>query len=162
MALSDQLIDEFKRSWEFIRGMTHEFMECVPDQHWNFSADPTCSPLSKQFRHMVWVTGLYNAAMNSGKTDFSQKKTNYSGGLGKEELIAGLKKSDRDLDETLEALRKKDLSRFEVLHCGLKMGFTEFTHVLIQHESIHQGMWSMYAKKAGFPSPKSWQGNWGL
>ena len=160
--MNDLIVEEFKRSWEFIRGMTYEFMEAVPEQHWDFSLDPSCSPLSKQFRHMVWVSGLYNASLRNGKTDFATKKCGYDGALTKSELIVGLKKTDSDLDQILEKLRSEDLSKFQVLHCGLKMGFTEFTHVMIQHESLHHGMWSMYARKAGFSSPKSWKDNWGL
>jgi len=53
------MIDEFIGSWKFIRGMTHQFVETVPSEHWNFAPHSEFSPLSKQFRHMIWVTGLY-------------------------------------------------------------------------------------------------------
>lgn len=160
--MSKQVIEEFKRSWEFIRGMTLDFIECVPADQWEFSPDDECSPLNKQFRHLVWVSGLYNASLRDRKTDLSKKKTFYAGSLIKSDLIQGLKDADAELNRILDSLGKSDIAQFRVDHFGMQMGFTEFTHVMIQHESIHQGLWSLYAKKAGFKTPKSWKENWEL
>lgn len=162
MISESQAVAEFKRSWEFIRGMTLDFIEGVPADKWGFTPEGTCSSLAKQFRHMVWVSGLYNAALREGKTDLSKKKSFYGGSLEKKEILAGLRQTDTDLNSILDNLEKIDLGHFQIDHFGMRMGFVEFTHVIIQHESIHQGLWSLYARLGGFATPKGWKENWEL
>ena len=33
---------------------------------------------------------------------------------------------------------------------------------LLQHETLHQGMWAFYAKIADLPLPQSWKDTWRL
>jgi uncharacterized damage-inducible protein DinB len=155
-------IEEFAGSWKFIRGMTHQFVESVPAQHWVSSPHPDYSSLAKQFRHIIWVTGLYTEALRNGKTDLALKKSNYAGSIDKSDIVRGLKDSDAKLEEILSALKSKDFSTYRIEHFGCSMTFGEYTHVIIQHESLHQGMWALYAKVAGFPTPKGWKENWEL
>ncbi len=37
-----------------------------------------------------------------------------------------------------------------------------FLNVILQHEAIHHGQWSLYAALGGFETPPSWKMNWGL
>ncbi|MGZ3708070.1 MAG: hypothetical protein ACXWPM_04505, partial [Bdellovibrionota bacterium] len=83
-------IDEFLSSWKFLRKMTSDFIEGVSEDRWEYSPHADYSPLCKQFRHMVWVSGLYNAALRDRKIDFSKKKSSYSGNLERAQLLSGL------------------------------------------------------------------------
>jgi uncharacterized damage-inducible protein DinB len=160
--MSQPTVEEFRGSWNFIRGMTHQFIETVPPQHWEYAPHASVSPLCKQFRHLVWVSGLYNDALTNLQTDLSRKKQGYSGSLDKPELAQALKEKDAELGRILDRLKTQDLESYRVDHFGTFMTFNEFTHVLIQHESLHQGMWALYARTAGFATPKGWKDNWEL
>jgi hypothetical protein len=156
-------IQEFERSWAFSRQMTYDFIEAVPEEKWNDSPHPRYSPLCKQFRHMIWVTGLYRDALASKEMKpMVSKKSHYGGGLQRQEILDGLKLQDRLLQETLQSIVQSGAEQHTVKAFGAEMGFTEFTHLLLQHESTHHGLWSLYAALAGFSTPKSWVENWGL
>jgi hypothetical protein len=156
------VIEEFLRSWDFARGLTLDYVACVPDQFWNFSFHEKYSPLAKQFRHIIWVTGLYTDALETGKLNMANKKLNYSGGLERRELTEALKASDQKLKAWLEKMKTDALDQVSISAFGVDMGFTEYSHLLLQHESNHHGLWSVYAKMAGFETPKSWKESWGL
>jgi uncharacterized damage-inducible protein DinB len=160
---SKGIIEEFERSWAFARQLTYDFVQAVPDAQWDYTPQAKYSPLSKQFRHMIWVTGLYRDALESKEMKpTSSKKTHYSGGLGREEILAGLKKQDQLLQQSLDSLKAAGLEGYSVKAFGAEMGFTEFTHIILHHESNHHGLWSMYASLGGFATPKSWADSWGL
>ena len=157
-------IEDFEASWSFIRSMTYDFIEAVPASQWEFSPHPGCAPLAKQFRHMVWLSGVYNDTLKNRVMDFSKKKTFYSGGLEKEELVTALRAKDEELKPLLLEVESSGLDscRVDMPFLGRAMRFGEFANVIIQHESLHQGMWSLYARLGGFPTPQSWLMNWGL
>ncbi len=160
----DPIIDDFVRSWEHARAMTYDFIDAVPASQWHFSPHPTCAPLAKQFRHMIWVSGCYNDGLENGVLDLSKKKTFYAGGLDRDEIVAGLRATDAELTRILrdvEATGVKD-RRVELPFLGRAMRFGEFAAVVIRHESLHQGLWSLYARIGGFATPNSWQFNWDL
>lgn len=159
-----KLVYDFKKGWTFSRQMTIEFVKNVPKDKWNYSPNLKYSPLCKQFRHMIWVSGLYREALDSGKMDDScaTKKKHYSGDLDKIKILEGFFVEEQKMDATFNKLSETDLDKYYVKAWGEEMGFTEFSSVLIQHESTHQGLWSFYATIGGFETPKSWQENWGL
>src|SRR5262245_3364366 len=104
------IIDEFRRSWEFARQLTEDFVAAVPHERWGYSPHPRYAPLCKQFRHMIWVTGLYREALQRGDMQAcSSKKTHYSGGLTRDEITAGMREQGRRLDETLGDLKNRNL-----------------------------------------------------
>ncbi|HLE12139.1 MAG: hypothetical protein A2504_17835 [Bdellovibrionales bacterium RIFOXYD12_FULL_39_22] len=156
------IINEFKKSWNFIRGMTYEFIDSVPADKWFFTFSEKHSPLCKQFRHMVWISGLYNDALKNRKIDLSKKKTFYDGNLNKSDIVTALKQKDVELESILEDLKSTKLDSFSMEFFGTTIGFTEFCDVIIQHESIHQGLWSAYATLAEFETPKNWKNSWAL
>lgn len=157
-----EIINEFREIWKFSRGLTFKFIETVPDEKWQFTPHERYSPLHKQFRHMVWVSGLYNEALGSGTMrNCESKKEHYSGDLTRGNILAGLRLQDTQLDQVLERITA-DVMNHKVEAFGLSMGFTEFTHVMLQHEAMHQGLWSLYAALGGFKTPKEWQENYGL
>ncbi len=160
---NSEIIEEFKKSWEFSRSMTTEFLKELPEDKWDYSPHKKYSAICKQLRHMVWVSGLYNEALETGEMrDCETKKEHYSGDLSKTEILKGFKDQEQKLSKILEKLKSTDLDTHKVKAFGLEMGFVEFTHVMIQHESTHQGLWSFYATFGGFETPKSWQQNWGI
>lgn len=154
-------ISAFIRSWTYLRGMTTDFIEAVPSAFWDFSPGAKYGPLSKQFRHMVWVSDLYRCALKNGKMDMAAKKKSYEGSTDKATLVAALKERDAKLAEMLRD-EKYGSDTYRVDFFGTPMTFTEFTHVMTQHEALHHGMWSMYAAQAGFETPKSWKDDWEL
>lgn len=157
-------IEDFEKSWGFIRSMTYEFIEAVPPEHWHFSPHPGCAPLAKQFRHMAWLSGVYNDTLRNRVLDFAKKKTFYSGGLERAELVAALRSRDEELKQLLRDVENGgvDSCRVEMPFLGRAMRFGEFTNLLIQHECLHHGLWSLYARFAGFVTPQSWLFNFGL
>jgi len=156
------IVEEFKRSWSFIRGMTYEFIDVVPSEKWFFTISDKHSPLCKQFRHMVWISSLYNDALKNRKINISKKKTFYDGSLDKSDIVTALKQKDIEFESLLSELKSENLDTFMMEFFGSKIGFTEFCDVMIQHESIHQGLWSAYAALAGFETPINWKRSWML
>ena len=156
-------IEAFLEDWKFVRGtLTREFVSAVPEEHWECAPYPGAQPLHKQFRHMVWCSGVYVEAFTTRTADWARKKTHYSGGLDRAELLAGLEEWDARLREALAGLPRDDLAGWRVDFMGESFGFDRYVRVLVQHESIHHGMWSVYARLAGFDTPLSWKLNWGL
>jgi len=156
-------IDAFLETWQFVRGtMTREFVEAVPDEHWQCAPYPGAQPLHKQFRHVIWCSGVYNEAFEKRNADWTRKQTHYAGGLEREALVAAFREKDEQLLGALEALRRVDLADWRVDFMGNSMSFDRYAHVLIEHESVHHGMWSIYARLAGFETPLSWKLNWAL
>jgi hypothetical protein len=160
---SIQIIEEFERSYSFARQMTHDFIKAVPDDKWDFTPNLKYAPLCKQFRHMIWVTGLYRETMMTGNMKTcASKKSHYAGSLERNEILAGLTKQDELLLQALEHFKRRGIEDYQIQALGMTMGFTEFSHILLHHESNHHGMWSMYAAQADFPTPKSWKESWGM
>lgn len=157
------IIEDFRKSWGFARTMTLEFVRELPEDKWNYTPHEKYAPLCKQFRHMIWVTGLYREAMLTGEMmDCECKKIHYSGELDKEKILKGFEVEERKMKLMLKDLESRDLETFSIKAFGIEMKMVEFTSVFIQHESTHQGLWSFYATLGGFPTPVSWQQNWGI
>jgi uncharacterized damage-inducible protein DinB len=157
-----QIIEEFERSWEYLRKMTTTFIEGVPDEKWAFSHHEKFAPLNKQFCHIVKVYGCYIDAAKTKKLDLKKKNSFYSGKGDRISIQESLKALDQDLAAVLAKLKETGLEGFVVDLFGMKMGFTEFTHVMIQHEVGHFGIWANYAAFGGFPTPAMWQSDWKL
>ncbi|HZC15430.1 MAG TPA: DinB family protein [Caulobacteraceae bacterium] len=158
----DIALEAFERHWRFARGMTYEFIEGVDEAHWLFTPHCSCSPLAKQFRHMAWVAGLYNDGLKTGALNFGRKKTFYEGSLDKATIVASLRTRDAELSALLGALAPNDLRDRRIDLGDNRVSVHEFTNVIMQHEAIHQGLWTMYARLGGFQTPESWQANWEL
>ena len=151
-------IEGFRRRWEFVHAMTLDFANDVPDACWEFAPHARFAPFCKQLRHVVCVRGLYNETLTAGKADWARKHEQYAGGLTRDELVRALVQKHHDLLANLE--RTDDSLVVEFI--GRPFGFAEFAGVMIHHEAIHQGQWSLYASLAGFETPLSWRLNWGL
>jgi DinB family protein len=166
-------IDEFARYSKVLHALTFDFVRAVPEDKWDFTPDPPgrsgrasalhrngngFAPFCKQLRHVVCVRGVYNAALASGRVDWTRKREQYVGPLTREALLAALDDKQRDLLAILERLD---------IHAPIDWGGTPFSFALftwefVQHEGIHHGQWSIYASLAGFDTPLSWRSSWGL
>ena len=156
------IVEEFERSWKYTRQMTNAFISCVPEDKWTFSHHPRFAPLQKQFAHIVKVYGCYVDALNSRTLNMSKKADFKLKSESRDEIEMTLKNIDLSLSEILSKLKEFGLEQLSVNVFGMKMGFTEFTHVMIQHEVSHFGLWMNYAVFGNFPTPKMWQEEWKL
>ena len=152
------LIDDFRARSEFLQRMTLDFVDAVPDEHWDFSPHKRFAPFSKQLRHVVCVRGLYNDALVTKRSDFSKKHSHYSGDLSRDELAPALVEKQNDLLAILDSVDTDATIEF----FGRPFGFVDFTYTMVQHEALHHGEWSIYASLAGFETPLSWRLEWGL
>ena len=157
-----QVIEEFENTWSYTRKMTTSFIDCVPEDKWQYSHHPKFAPLCKQFFHMVKVYGCYISAFESRKLDLSKKKLFFSGYGNRADVQAALTNLDTKLKVELAKLKETGLDGFNVDLFGMSMGFTEYTHVMIQHEVSHFGVWANYAAFGGFKTPTMWQEEWNL
>ena len=166
-------IEDFARYSRVLHGLTLDFARAVPDDKWNFTPDPPgapprsaatyrvghgFAPFCKQLRHVVCVRGVYNAALTTGKVDWTRKHEHYGGPLTREALLAALDEQQRQL---LAALAVVDVAA-PIDWDGTPFTFAIFTWEFVQHEALHHGQWSIYAALAGFDTPLSWRASWGL
>jgi len=142
--------------------MTNEFIKCVPEEKWEFTHHPRFAPLKKQFIHIVKVYGCYINALETCRLDLKIKNTFYQGIGDRKSIQDSLLKLDQSLADKLKNLKESSLDGFTVDVFGIKMGFTEYTHVMIQHEVSHFGLWTNYAAFGEFQTPKMWQEEWKL
>jgi DinB superfamily len=167
------LIDDFARYSTVLHRLTADFLRAVPEDKWHFTPDPPgesgraaaphrigqgFAPFSKQVRHVVCVRGVYNAALATGKIEWTRKHEHYVGPLSRAELLAALDDKQRQLLATLQTIDIHALIDWD----GTPFSFAMFTWEFVQHEAIHHGQWSIYASLAGFDTPLSWRASWGL
>ena len=153
--------DDFTRHWEFVHAMTLDFANEVPDASWDFSPHPRFAPFAKQLRHVVCVRGVYTDALASGHADFARKHEHYAGGLSRAELVAALGEQHNALLRAIDALPDGGAG-VSVEAFGKQFTFGQYAHVMVQHEALHQGQWSLYASLAGFETPLRWRLEWAL
>jgi uncharacterized damage-inducible protein DinB len=157
-----EIIEQFEKTWFYNRQVTTDFLETIPEDKWDFTHHPKYAPLSKQFRHMTCVYGVYIDGFKNQAVDFSKKHSHYTGPLQREEIKADLKNKDEQLKVVLNQMKVDGVENFRLDFFGVNMTFTEYTHVLIQHECMHIGIWSNVAAIAGFELPPSWKSDWGF
>jgi hypothetical protein len=155
-----QIIDQFAKTWWYNRQITMDFLEVIPESKWDYTHHPKYAPLSKQFRHMACVYGVYIEGFKNQAVDFSKKHSHYTGPPTKEAIKSGLQKKDDELKAVLVAMKDSEVESFKLDFFGVNMSFTEYTHILVQHECMHIGIWSTMAAFGGFELPQSWKNDW--
>jgi hypothetical protein len=95
------------------------------------------------------VRGAYRSGITDGKPDFSRKHDHYSGSLDRSALLAALDQQHIALAEALRTVTTDDPAK-TVDFAGRPSSLLEYTYVIIQHEGVHFGEWSLYASLAGF------------
>jgi len=155
------LITDFESRWAYVHSMARVFAETVPEEQWLFSPHPRFAPFAKQLRHVVCVRGAYRSGITDGKPDFSRKHDHYSGPLDRSALLAALDQQHAALGEALRAAATENPAK-TVDFAGRPFSLLEYTYVIMQHEGVHFGEWSLYASLAGFETPLDWRLQWGL
>ena len=155
-------IEQFREAWSDVRGLTYEFIEAVPEAAWGFSPHSYFAPFSKQVRHLVCVQGAYQQGWREGVADFSRKHAHYGGPLERGALLAALREKDAELETILAAIEARGADEFAIDFFGRTRGFVRYGAIMLQHEALHHGQWSLYAALGGFETPIGWKINWGL
>src|SRR5262249_36280688 len=146
-------IEQFREAWSDVRGLTYEFIEAVPETAWGFSPHSYFAPFAKQVRHLVGVQGAYQQGLREGVADFSLKHSYYRGPLERGPLLAALRQKDAELAEILAAIEVRGADDFAIDFFGRVRGFVRFSAIMLQHEALHHGQWSLYAAFGGFETP---------
>ena len=119
-------LKQFWNSWSFVKKMTIEFIEIVPENNWMTSPHSDYRPIAKQIRHMVWVSGLYNNALKNTKIDLKTKKECYSGELDRTQLVQALKKQDEILKKFLLEFSGGEVILIKWIFLGVRPVYTSF------------------------------------
>lgn len=154
------LIEPFRETWAFTRTLTRSFIETTPADRWEFSPHPRYGSMARQFRHVVQVTDLYSDVLRRGRLTMDSKFARYDGSLDRDDLLAGLARSDDDLDSALTAAIAGGIESYEF--GGEQMSLGVVLGVFIEHEANHHGLWSAYATLGGWETPDAWRANWDL
>lgn len=154
-------IAEWVRAWQSTRQLTYDFLHALPYAVMNFSPHPEFGTLIRQIRHVADIQACYIAGIKSGKMDFQVQPRQRALEQSKEHVEAYLRHLDEELISVLRAL--PDDQRARPIDWGSSR-ITLLQHLtwLLQHETLHHGMWVFYAKVADLPLPQSWRGAWNL
>jgi len=158
----DAVVEDFLHSWSFVRRMTYDFIAALDDRYWLYTPVESLAPLAKQFRHMIGISGLYNDALRHRTVDFERKRSFYPATIDKAAIVAGLRMQDAELERLMRALDAEARQALLIDFGGNKMRFGDYTTMLVQHEALHQGIWALCARLAGFATPPLWQQEWVL
>ena len=158
----DDIIESFRGTWEYVRGMRDAFIKCVPEDKWTYTHHPKFGPLVKQFKHVIKVYGCYRDALEHQKLDMAKKNIMFQGPETRENVLALLHGLDQKLDQVLNQLKQKGLEGYRVSLFGMSMDFSAYTDVMIHHDTSHFGIWANYAAFGEFNTPTIWQQDWKL
>ena len=111
---------------------------------------------------MIGIAGLYNDALRNRRVDFDRKRGFYPPTLDKPAIVAGLRAQDAELERLMQALRPEDRLSLVIDFGGTKLSFGDYTTMLVQHQALHQGIWELCARLAGFATPPLWRQEWVL
>ena len=151
------VIADFERRWRDLDSLMRDFVDSVPEDAWMFTPHPRFAPFAKQLRHVVCVRGTYAAGMRTGSPDFSLKHSHYHGDLSRASLTAALTEQSALLIDAANGVGDRAIA-----FANRSFDLPEFAFVIVQHEAIHMGQWSIYASLAAFETPLSWRLGWGL
>jgi hypothetical protein len=145
--------------WEQTRGLTYDLLHALPYPVMNFSPHPEFGTLVRQIRHAAEMQERYIAAIRSGRMEIRTRPRQRALEQSKENLEGYMRHLDQDLRDVLRGLTPDQLAG------RIEWGTTALTlrqHLmrLLQHETLHHGMWAFYAKIADLALPSSWQETW--
>lgn len=153
--------DDFLQRWRFVRAMTVDFISDASDECLDYRPGPSFMTIREQAAHLSEVQGIYQLALRGNVADWARKPEFSPTSQATDALVDALVARDGELDDLLESLAPKaDVHR--IAWYGSELTITAFGSVFIQHESLHHGQWAAHAALGGFPTPSTWQLNWGL
>ena len=152
-------LSQWAETWEQTRQLTYDLLHALPYPVMNFSPQPEFGTLIRQLRHTAEMQERYIAAIRSGQMEIRAQPRQRALEQSKENLEAYMRHLDRELLDALRGLTPDQLGS------GIEWGKTTLTlrqHLmrLLQHETLHHGMWVFYAKIVDLPLPSSWQEVW--
>ncbi len=153
-------IAQWAEAWRQTRALTYDLLRALPYAVMNFSPQPGFGTLVRQMRHAADIQGCYVAAIGTGRMDFRaprQRALEQS----KENLAAYMHHLDEELLTALRKLTPEQLAR-PIDWGGATLTLLQHLLRLLQHETLHHGMWAFYAKIADLPLPQSWKDAWTL
>jgi len=161
--ISDEhtFVGEFSRNWQYARNLTYSLLEVVSADNLGFSPHHEFGTLGRQLWHCGHVQECYRQAMVSGDMVFGLLTPDKELEVDPEALAGFLEELDDDLAATLRGLRDYTA----VIDWGLEEENPELrAHLiwLLQHETLHHGQWSLYARLGGFEVPETWRDAWGM
>lgn len=150
---------QWAQLWEQTHRLTYDLLHALPYPVMNFSPQPEFGTLIRQLRHAAEMQERYIAAIRTGRMEIYGKSRQRGLEQSKENLEAYMRYLDGDL---LDALRTLTPDQLEGRIEWGKTALTLRQHLmrLLQHETLHHGMWVFYAKIADLPLPSSWQETW--
>ena len=154
-------IAQWVDAWRQTRALTYDLLRALPYAVMNFSPHPEFGTLVRQIRHAADIEAAYLAAIRTGTMDSAGHPRQRSLEQSKENLEGYMRYVDEELVAALRALTPAQLAR-PVDWGTAKPTLLQHLMWLLQHETLHQGMWAFYAKVADLPLPKSWQETWRL
>lgn len=154
-------LTRWAREWAAARTLTYDLLRSLPYPVMNFSPHPDFGTFARQMRHLGDIQSCYVRAIHSGAMDFSGQQRQRALEQSKEDLEAYLRHVDEELSTTLAGLTGEQLDRSIAWESG-PVSLLEHLLRLLQHEVLHQGMWTIYARVADLPLPESWTAVWGF
>jgi len=152
---------QWVESWQQTRRLTYDLLAALPYAVMNFSPHPEFGTLARQIRHAADMQACYIAAVRAGKMDFSARPRQRVLEQSKEDLEGYLRHLDRELLAALRDLTPAQLAR-PIEWGDLHLTLLQHLMRLLQHETLHHGMWAFYARIADLPLPPSWKAAWTL
>ncbi len=152
-------LEQWVQTWEQTRRLTYELLHALPYPVMNFSPQPEFGTLIRQLRHAAEMQEHYIAAIRSGRMEIPAQPRQRKLEQSKENLEAYMRHLDGELLVVLRWLTPDQLGG------RIEWGTNSLTirqHLLrlLQHETLHHGMWVFYSKIADLPLPPSWQETW--
>ena len=86
------------------------------------------------------------------------KQASYGDSLVRVDLLGGFERAGAQMVVAAESTTE----RTRVDFAGQNMTRGEMFDVIVEHEADHHGLWSVYARLAGFATPNSWRDAWDL
>lgn len=158
-AFPTSAIAEWVAAWRQTRALTFDFLRALPYAVMNFSPHPEFGTLIRQIRHVADIQACYIAAIKSGTMDFAAQPRRRALERSKESLEAYLHHLDEEL---LAVLRAHGSDGRSIDWSGTPATLPQHLMWLLQHEALHHGMWTFYAKIADLALPESWRQTWAL
>jgi len=149
------------QAWRQTRALTYDLLRALPYAVMNFSPHPDFGTFARQIRHAGDIQACYLLALQTGRMDFTVQPRQRALEQSRDDLEAYL----RDLDDRLlAAVRALPPERLAAPIAWEGEEVAVLTHLtrLLQHETLHHGMWALYARVADLPLPESWRRSWSL
>lgn len=154
--MKDNLLEEVKKHWQQLRGMTYDFLNEIKEEDLEKKLPfPESQSLGYQFWCMVGAQESNLPLIKKGKWEGFACSLDKVDKVTKEVIVSHMKQADKSLMNVLEETDL--LQKFEDNSTPL-MNYM----ILVEHESHHQGQIINFIYAHDLPIPKSWEEKWAL